>query len=458
MSKNDPKGYYARLGIAPSADTAKIKAAYHRLAKEFHPDTNSNAQSKARFQTINEAYQTLGNPERRAAYDALAYTAKVEEPINEKLDPICCSRCRKVTVQPRAVVFRYVVSVIFVTMRNPVQGIFCSACARKAAIKASIISAIAGWWGLPWGPIYTIAEIGKNSAGGDYSIDSEERMLWHNALAFLSQGNWTLSYALANKLRSAANTEIEMAATKLVNYLKGLDISPNSDLKSPWVGRPLERLAHIALACALPLFIVVASSQDALTAWWTGQPVSKPISTSPSVRPKAESVYSGSTFASTSGLHVPKADFRSIDPQTSPTCPWPPSNGQILVGHLPRDGEGHTLEIDNGSGGNAIIKVRDAFSGQVVVSFFIANSGSAGIGGLPDGNYHIQYAFGNKLRQDCRSFITVIEAGQFPDVERLKTEYISSQVIRSRLSYTLYTVRSGNVKPQGISAAAFNSD
>jgi DnaJ-class molecular chaperone len=73
MSGKDPKGYYARLGVDPSADAQKIKAAYHRFAKEFHPDRNPNTQSKARFQAINEAY--LSNPERRAAYDALAREA-----------------------------------------------------------------------------------------------------------------------------------------------------------------------------------------------------------------------------------------------------------------------------------------------------------------------------------------------------------------------------------------------
>src|SRR4051794_40510019 len=69
MSKADPKGYYGRLGLEPSATADQIQAAFHRCAKQCHPDLNSSPQAKARFQAINEAYRTLGNSSRRAAYD-----------------------------------------------------------------------------------------------------------------------------------------------------------------------------------------------------------------------------------------------------------------------------------------------------------------------------------------------------------------------------------------------------
>jgi peptidoglycan hydrolase-like protein with peptidoglycan-binding domain len=69
MSTTDPKGYYACLGVEPWATADQIRAAYHRCAKLYHPDHNPSPQAKARFQAINEAYRTLGNPQQRAAYD-----------------------------------------------------------------------------------------------------------------------------------------------------------------------------------------------------------------------------------------------------------------------------------------------------------------------------------------------------------------------------------------------------
>jgi len=71
MSTTDPKGYYACLGVEPWATADQIRAAFHRCAKLYHPDHNPSSQAKARFQAINEAYRTLGNPQQRAAYDSV---------------------------------------------------------------------------------------------------------------------------------------------------------------------------------------------------------------------------------------------------------------------------------------------------------------------------------------------------------------------------------------------------
>jgi molecular chaperone DnaJ len=62
--------YYELLGIQRGADEAAIKAAYRRLAKECHPDRhNGCTQQEARFKAINEAYDVLKDPQKRAAYD-----------------------------------------------------------------------------------------------------------------------------------------------------------------------------------------------------------------------------------------------------------------------------------------------------------------------------------------------------------------------------------------------------
>jgi DnaJ-class molecular chaperone len=75
----DPKGYYTCLGIDPSAAVDQIRAAYHRYARQCHPDLNPSPLAKARFQAINEAYQALSHPSRRAAYDHARWAAAVED-------------------------------------------------------------------------------------------------------------------------------------------------------------------------------------------------------------------------------------------------------------------------------------------------------------------------------------------------------------------------------------------
>jgi curved DNA-binding protein CbpA len=61
---------YEVLGVGRDASAAEIRTAYRRLAKRNHPDLNrGGAAATRRFQEIGEAYATLSNPERRAAYD-----------------------------------------------------------------------------------------------------------------------------------------------------------------------------------------------------------------------------------------------------------------------------------------------------------------------------------------------------------------------------------------------------
>lgn len=68
--------YYDLLGVSRGADEAAIKAAYRRLAKECHPDRrNGCKESEARFKAINEAYDILKDPQKRAAYDRFGKAA-----------------------------------------------------------------------------------------------------------------------------------------------------------------------------------------------------------------------------------------------------------------------------------------------------------------------------------------------------------------------------------------------
>lgn len=71
--------YYAALGVERGASQDDIKKAYRRLAQKYHPDVSKEPEAEARFKEIAEAYQTLKDPEKRAAYDALGTRKPGEE-------------------------------------------------------------------------------------------------------------------------------------------------------------------------------------------------------------------------------------------------------------------------------------------------------------------------------------------------------------------------------------------
>ncbi|GAC1416846.1 MAG: molecular chaperone DnaJ [Candidatus Velthaea sp.] len=67
------KNYYDILGIDKNAAEKDVKSAYRKLARKWHPDTNPDNQKKAeeKFKDIQEAYEVLGDPEKRRKYDVL---------------------------------------------------------------------------------------------------------------------------------------------------------------------------------------------------------------------------------------------------------------------------------------------------------------------------------------------------------------------------------------------------
>ncbi len=68
------RDYYEVLGVARGASQEEIKKAFRRLARQYHPDANKDDPNAAeKFKEINEAYEVLGDPEKRARYDQFGH-------------------------------------------------------------------------------------------------------------------------------------------------------------------------------------------------------------------------------------------------------------------------------------------------------------------------------------------------------------------------------------------------
>ena len=72
----EKRDYYEVLGVDKGADDASIKKAYRSLAKKYHPDMNpGDSEAEARFKEVNEAYDVLSDPDKRAKYDQYGHAA-----------------------------------------------------------------------------------------------------------------------------------------------------------------------------------------------------------------------------------------------------------------------------------------------------------------------------------------------------------------------------------------------
>ena len=73
------KDYYAALGVPRDASEDAIKKAYRKLARQYHPDVSKTPDAEAKFKEVGEAYATLKDPEKRAAYDQLGQRGAGED-------------------------------------------------------------------------------------------------------------------------------------------------------------------------------------------------------------------------------------------------------------------------------------------------------------------------------------------------------------------------------------------
>jgi len=238
--------YYQILGVSENATSQEIKTAYRELMKKYHPDRNPNDQDSLKYsQLINEAYSVLNDPIKRVEYDNLIRiqyetentyykdeyeSHKYDKSVND-IPNYHCEKCGRKDSTLRVTIFIWVVSLFLVTFKQGWGHILCSKCRIKYSLLFNIQVFFMGWWGFPFGPIYTIEALFKNSFGGIQPEDNNASLLAILAYDFYLQGKYIESFlSIRESVNLRPNQHGKEFLLFIKKYLKKNEYNTSSDI------------------------------------------------------------------------------------------------------------------------------------------------------------------------------------------------------------------------------------
>jgi hypothetical protein len=217
--------YYEVLGCSHNSTAKQIKSAYHALISKFHPDRNPDPAAAEFTARLNEAYSVVGDERQRSLYDAWLKSVQEQAEVGSRqtatsrpeVPPVKCAKCGRQDETIRLALMYYAISVIFITYRRGASGMWCERCRAFEAAKWSIVSGLLGWWGVPWGPIYTIHALFVNAKGGSQPNSQNAALLRVLGYQLYQQGRASDAFAaLTESLKLEPNAD----ASQLHEYLR----------------------------------------------------------------------------------------------------------------------------------------------------------------------------------------------------------------------------------------------
>jgi len=451
----DPKGYYAILGLAPGADLEAIRAAYRSRIKKVHPDRNPTESAKLEFQRLVEAYKVLQDVLRRAEYDATGVHPLTEDGEDYPSSPFACSRCGKVTAQPRYVIFHQVKSYLVWSRWIRDEGIFCRDCADIAAARASTQTWAWGWWS-PMGLVLTPIALFRNLFGGTKPRHQNARLLIRQARAFLDLEETDLARGLTDQAARFARLSVHKRQVTVLRQATQDSTRKLRDRWAPWKG-------GVFAAQGLPLLALPVAL--GLLGFGLTKPWEQPVATSAgiSVQP---ALVGDIRHVAMPDLKLRQAPldgapvltlldrFTTVQILDSPDPEWAqvrtpsgiigwvsrrglyagtgtrhkqdwceankgarPEAGEVLVRRA--SGE-HRLMIHNEGRFDAVVKLKTT-TGTTVVSYFIPATYHLAVGNIPEGTYRMEFATGSGYSRGCGLFVGNMEAGLLPFTVTFRT-------------------------------------
>lgn len=473
---DDPRGYYAALGVHASATDKLIKAAYRIRAQELHPDLNPAPDAKEQFQRLGEAYAVLSDTERRRQYDesaldagrtrsgnatSTASSSKADEPRSAQWEPVTCHQCGAISALPRYREYRTVKSFIVTAFHSNECGVYCSNCDTRKALKATGITALLGWWSIQ-GMFLSVSALWNNLSADLRFKDKNVRLLAHQAGYFASRGRGDFARAVAEEVLRVAPTfrvtshqkkraklgyEIEDPFGDVKNFAKQL-IDAAKGVSGQVVLRPEPPLANrrvgiqgamLLPVIALAVFAVVSCEQH-------DQAIKVERATRETARLEKE------------GLAAEKARQIAMEQQAvleASRVPLPRS-GLMHLDHpavrmqVMQSDQMPQLKVQASSDSNYLLKLVDSQTQNPVMTIFV-RAGESAVVDVPIGRYRIKLASGTNWYGEAIRFGPNTS---YSSVDRVSDFRIEGDMLVGQ-ELQLAPVKNGNLTKSTITADQF---
>ena len=424
--------YYDILGVSQTATEQEIKKAYRDLIQKYHPDKNPNDPKALEYaKLLNEAHSVLINPLKRKEYDNLVslrdayqekgdYTQRAEAraETSAEVRHYKCEKCGRQDSSLRVSIFLGVLSLLVVTYKKAYAYILCAKCRIKYSLLFNFEVFFLGWWGFPWGPVYSIEALFENMKGGEQPKRNNEALLNILAYDFYQQGRYSEAYEC---MQESIKVERSEQKDEFLNHLKSVSVGQKSQtFADRFLYQPV--FYNVASILLLTYFSYLIFSS----------PSSNTSSTYRTQRPSPPSPYSTAS---------------PLKSEMVASTPLPDIGTGYIKGFKQKRKEGYsTLTVDNTQNDDGVIAKIFYIGGvraEAVRAFSIRGGDKFTAQNMSPGEYEVRY----KLLSSNQKYKT-----QTITLQQIEEE---NGVTYSRVEITLYKVLHGNMKTYPISEEDF---
>lgn len=233
----DPLGYYAILGLAPTAGEEEIKRNYREQAKIWHPDHNTASAAVETFQKISVAYDVISDERQRLIYDLLAQIYPVHKFPDMKALKVYTNRKGKEEVNLRTLNLRHVIGKLTSYSDKETAEICNFNEAKSLVLHNSFINWMLGWWNIP-GFIHNAHAIAANYKKIGSNTQENLTLLVHNMLAYAQENKPLPSYQSGRLALAYANINQQDMINRFLRMLPAVQAPRPAD----WNLRQLKNL------------------------------------------------------------------------------------------------------------------------------------------------------------------------------------------------------------------------